>query len=69
MSGDFHEILSAMIETKYRLIQTNLVGNEIELKVVWVFIGIFPIDKLGITRNEWQKIITDQEILNEILAS
>jgi hypothetical protein len=67
VSGDFHEILYAVIETKYRLIQTDLLGNEIELKVVWVFIGIFPASKLGIDRNEWRKIIVDRKILNEIL--
>jgi hypothetical protein len=68
VSGDFHEILYAVIETKYRLIQTDLYGNEIELKVVWVFIGIFPADKLGITRNEWRKTITGRAILNDILT-
>jgi len=65
--GAFHEILYVVIETKYRLIQTNLVGNEIELKVVWVFIGIFPVSKLGIDRNEWRKVIVNRKILNEIL--
>ena len=68
VSGDFHEILYAMIETRHRLIQTDLFGHEIELKVVWVFIGIFPAEKLGITRNEWRKTITDRQILNEILT-
>ena len=68
VSGDFHELLYAMIETKHRLIQTDLFGNEIKVKVVWVFIGIFPADKLGITRNEWRKTITDRAILNEILT-
>ena len=42
--------------------------NKLILKVIWVFIGIFPASKLGITRNEWRKIITDKEILNEILT-
>ena len=41
VSGDFHQILYAIIETKHRLIQTDLFGHEVELKVVWVFIGIF----------------------------
>ena len=68
VSGDFYELLYAMIETKHRLIQTDLFGHEIYLKVVWVFIGIFPADKLGITRNEWRKTITDRAILNEILT-
>jgi len=68
VSGDFYEILYAMIETKHRLIQTDLFGYEVDLRVVWVFIGIFPADKLGITRNEWRKTITDRAILNEILT-
>jgi len=68
VSGDFHELVYAMIETKHRLIQTDLFGREVELKVVWVFIGIFPASKLGITRNEWWKTITDRQILNEILT-
>jgi len=67
VSGDFHEILYAVIETNYLLIQTDLLGNEIELKVVWVFIGIFPASKLGIDRSEWRKVIVDRKILNEIL--
>ena len=67
VSGDFHKILYVMIGSKYRLIQTDLFGHEVELKVVWVFIGIFPADKLGITRNEWRKIITDRKTLSKIL--
>jgi hypothetical protein len=57
-----------MIETKHRLIQTDLFGNKVELMVVWVFIGIFPASKLGITHNEWRKTITDRAVLNEILT-
>ena len=66
VSGDFHEILYAMIESKHRLIQIDLFGHEVDLRVVWVFIGIFSADKLGITRNEWRKTIADREVLNEI---
>ena len=66
--GDFHELVYAMIETKHRLIQTDLFRNEVDLKVVWAFIGIFSLEKLGITRNEWRKKITDGEILCEILS-
>ena len=40
VSGDFHELVYSIIETKHRLIQTDLFGNEVELEVVWVFIGI-----------------------------
>jgi hypothetical protein len=68
VSSDFHELLYAMIETKHRLIQTDLFGNKVELMVVWVFIGIFPASKLGITHNEWRKTITDRAVLNEILT-
>lgn len=68
VSGDFHERLYTMIHTKHQLIQTDLFGHEVEVKVVWVFIGIFPADKLGITHNEWWKPITDRQILNEILT-
>ena len=68
VSGDFHELLYTMIETKHRLIQTDLFGHEVELTVVWVFIGIFSAEKLGITLNEWRKTITDRAILNEILT-
>jgi len=42
-------------------------GEEVNVVVVWVFIGIFSAEKLGITRNEWRKTITDRVILNEIL--
>jgi hypothetical protein len=68
VSGDFHELVYAMVETKHQRIQTDLFGNKVELKVVWLFIGIFPADKLGITHNEWWKTITDRTILNEILT-
>jgi hypothetical protein len=68
VSGDFHELLYAMAETKHRLIQIDFFRKVVKLKVVWVFIGIFPADKLGITRNEWRKTITDRAILNEVLT-
>ena len=69
MSGDFSELILAITTTKSRLIQTDLFGNEIDLKVVWVFIGIFPASKLGIGHNEWRRVITDKTMLNEIFAS
>jgi len=43
-------------------------GEETTLNVVWVLIGIFSAEKLGITRNEWWKKITDQAVLNEVLT-
>ena len=48
--------------------QSDLYGHEIELKVSWVFIGIFHASKLGIDCKEWRKTIVDKEILNEILS-
>jgi hypothetical protein len=51
-----------------QMIQTNLIGEEVTLNVVWVFIGIFSAEKLGITHNEWWKTITDRKILSEILT-
>lgn len=51
-----------------KLIQTDLMGEEVNLKVMWVLIGIFSADKLGITCNEWRIKITDKEVLNEILT-
>jgi hypothetical protein len=46
----------------------NLMGEEISLNTIWVFIGIFPANRLRIDRNEWWKAITDREILNEIFS-
>lgn len=67
VSGDFHEILYALIETKHRFVQTDIIGNKLKLEIEWVFIGIFSGSKLGIDRNEWGKVIVEKEILNEIL--
>ncbi len=53
VSGDFHEILYALIETKHRFVQTDLFGNKLKLEIECVFIGIFSGSKLGIDRNEW----------------
>jgi hypothetical protein len=49
-------------------IPIDLNGEEVVLNEVWVFIGIFSADKLGVTRNEWRKTITDRVILNKILT-
>ena len=62
-----HELMEISINHR-RMIQTNLMGKEVIINVVWVFIGIFSAKKLGITRNEWWKTITDREVLNEILT-
>ena len=50
------------------MIQIDLNGGEIILNEVWVFIGIFSAEKLGITHNEWWKTIIDKRILSEILT-
>jgi len=69
VSGDLYELLqTSMVSNHRRLIQTDLVGKEITLNVIWVFIGIFSAEKLGITLNEWRKTITDRQVLNEILT-
>jgi hypothetical protein len=66
ISGDFHKLI--VIKTKSRiLVQVDLQGVEIRLKVEYVFIGIFSAKRLGIDRNEWWKIITDKEVLSDIL--
>jgi len=66
ISGDMHELFEISIGYG-QMVQTDLLGKEVALNVVWVFIGIFSADKLGITRNEWWKTIIDRKILNEIL--
>ena len=67
ISGDLHEVMQISIGHG-QMNQTNLMGDEVSLNVVWVFIGIFSAEKLGITLNEWRKTITDREILDEILS-
>lgn len=66
ISGDFHELI--VTKTKSSIIQIDLQGVEISLKVEWVFIGIFSAKRLGIDRNEWWKVITDREVLHDILS-
>jgi hypothetical protein len=67
ISGDMQEVMEISINHG-QMIQTNLIGEEVTLNVVWVFIGIFSAEKLGITHNEWWKTITDRKILSEILT-
>jgi hypothetical protein len=67
ISGDMQEVMEISIGHG-QMIQTNLMGEKVTINVVWVFIGIFSAEKLGITRNEWRKTITDRAILNEVLA-
>ncbi len=69
VSGDFLEALRAEIKSSRasRLVQTNLQGVEISLEVEYLFIGIFSAERLGIDRNEWRKIITDRDVLLDIL--
>ena len=67
VSGDLYDVIQASIGYR-RMIQTNLMGEEVTLNVVWVFIGIFSAETLRITHNEWRKTITDKKVLNEILT-
>ena len=67
ISGDMYEVIEVSINHG-QMIQTNLMGEEVIINVVWVFIGIFSAEKLGITLNEWRKTITDKQVLNEILG-
>jgi len=67
ISGDMYELIQISIKHR-KMIQIDLNGEEIILNEVWVFIGIFSAEKLGITHNEWWKTITDRKILNEILT-
>ena len=41
VSGDFHKVIYSMINIQYRLIQTDLLGKKIDLRVVWVVIESF----------------------------
>ena len=41
VSGDFHDIIYAIIEKTINAFQNDLYGNKIELSVSWIFIGIF----------------------------
>jgi hypothetical protein len=50
------------------MVQTNLQGAAIRLRVEWVFIGIFSAERLGIDRDEWWKVITDKEVLRDIMS-
>lgn len=70
VSGKFQESLKLSIKNINfpRLVQLNLEGVEVNLRVEWIFIGIFSIERLGIDRNEWWKIITDREVLCDILS-
>jgi len=66
VSGYLKELMQIFMASRQRrLIQTDLMGNEVSLKVVWVFIGFFSAEKLGITHNEWWKVITDLDVLND----
>jgi hypothetical protein len=67
VSGDLYDVIQASIGHR-KMIQTNLMGAEVALNVVWVFIGIFSAKTLEITHNVWRKTITEKKVLNRILA-
>jgi len=62
-----HEVMVISVNHG-QMIQTNLMGEEVTINVVWMFIGIFSAEKFGITLNQWRKTIADRAILNEILT-
>jgi len=68
MLASFHELIVAKTKRSSVLVQIDLQGVEINLKVEGVFIGIFFAKSVGIDQNEWRKTITDKEGLNEILT-
>jgi len=39
----------------------------ISIEVEWIFIVIFPAKKLGTGCNEWREVISNSEVLYEIL--
>jgi hypothetical protein len=69
VSEDFQESMQMRMKNSGRimLIQIDLQGMKIRMKVEWGFIGVFSAQRLGIDRNEWRKIITDREVLRDIL--
>ncbi|MDQ1280582.1 MAG: hypothetical protein QG670_1845, partial [Thermoproteota archaeon] len=67
ISGDMEELIEVSMGHG-QMIQMNLMGEEVDVNLRWVFIGIFSTEKLGITHNKWRKTITDREVLNEILT-
>ena len=70
VSGDLYELLQEEIKRSGIgiSVQSDLQGLEINLEVEWIFIGIFSAERLGIDCNEWRKVITDREVLSEILT-
>lgn len=67
ISGDFHILIVTKTKSSI-LVQVDLQGVEIRLNVEYIFVGIFSAKRLGIDRNEWWKVITDKEVLCDILS-
>jgi hypothetical protein len=67
ISGDFNKLIVTKTRSNI-LVQVDLNGVEIRLKVEYIFVGIFSAKRLGIDRNEWWKVITDIAVLNDILT-
>ena len=61
ISGDFHKLIVTTIKSCI-LVQVDLHGVEIRLKVECIFVVILSAERLGIDRNEWWKVITDREV-------
>ena len=70
VSGALYELLQEELKKSGVgiSVQTDLEGLEIILRVEWNFIGIFSAKRLRIDCNEWRKVITDREVLSDILT-
>jgi len=67
ISGDFHKLIVTKTRSSI-LVQVDLQGVEVRIKIEYIFVGIFSAKRLGIDRNEWWKVITDKEVLCDILS-
>jgi hypothetical protein len=67
ISGDLHKLMVTKTKS-HIMVQVDLQGVAVSLKVEYIFIGIFSAKRLGIDWNEWWKVITDREVLRDILT-
>jgi hypothetical protein len=69
VSGDLYELLQEEIQKSSRgiIVQVDLQGLKVDLRIQWILIGVFSAKRLGIDCNEWRKTITNKKILGEIL--
>jgi hypothetical protein len=64
--GNSHKILSTLIETKHRFVQTDLFRDELKHRVQWIFIEVYSTSKSRINRNDWWEVIINKEIMTAI---